>query len=403
MPADHSSAPRPLHGVTVLDLTRVLAGPYCSMMLGDFGADVVKVEQPGRGDDSRSWTPPAAGGESAYYLCTNRNKRSVTLNLQREEGRAILLDLARKADVLLENFKPGTLERWGLGYEQLRQENPGLIFATVASYGEGSPYYERPGYDFVIQAMSGLMAITGEADGNPMKLGVAIVDLVTGLHLCSSILAALRERDRSGEGQRIEISLLDSALSVLANVASNFLISGQDAKRYGNAHPNVVPYQTFRARDGYLAVATGNDTQYQTLCRLVGRADLGSDERFARNADRHANRDVLIPLLEEAFGQEDAAHWVDLLVGAGVPAGPINTIAQALADPHVAARQMVQHVPHPTAGTVPLVAPPARFSRTPSTIDRHPPLLGEHTGEVLAEKLGMAPEAVEELRAQGIV
>jgi formyl-CoA transferase len=289
--------PKPLDGVTVLDLTRVLAGPYCAMMLGDFGADVVKVEQPGRGDDSRTWAPPAAGGESAYYLSANRNKRSMTLNLRHSAGADVLRQLVTQADVLIENFKRGGMAGMGLGYDTLREINPRLIYCSITGYGEGSPYEDRPGYDFVIQAISGIMSITGEPEGEPQKVGVATVDVATGLFACSAVLAALRERDRSRKGQFVEVSLLDSALAWLINVASSYLVSGEEPLRYGNAHATVVPYQAFKAADRYFVLAIGNDSQFRTMARLVGAPELGEDARFATNPARIAHRQALLDRL----------------------------------------------------------------------------------------------------------
>ena len=395
--------PKPLEGITVLDLTRVLAGPYCTMMLGDFGADVIKIEQPGRGDDAREWKPPEVGGESAYYLSANRNKRSITLNLRQPAGQDLLRRLAQKSDVVIENFKRGGMASMGLDYEALRDLNPNLVYCSITGYGEGSPYEDRPGYDFVIQAASGIMSITGEPDGEPQKVGVAIVDVTTGLFACSAILAALRERDGSGQGQRIEVSLLDSALAWLVNVASSYLVTGEEPLRYGNAHATVVPYQAFRAADRYFVLAVGNDLQFRTLARLIGAPDLAEDERFATNPDRVRNRVPLIERLEAIFASRSADHWLGLLAGAGIPAGPINTVPQILSDPHVAAREMVVSVPHPTASEIRLVGAPYKLSRTSVTIDRHPPLLGEHTEEVLREKLGLSPGDIERLRTDGAI
>jgi formyl-CoA transferase len=392
-----------LTGITVLDLTRVLAGPYCTMLLGDFGAEVIKVEQPGRGDDSRAWAPPSVGGESAYYLCANRNKRSISLNLNTARGRELLLELASSADVVIENFKFGAMEAWGLGYAVLRARNPRLVYCSIAAYGEGSPYADRPGYDFIIQAMSGLMSTTGSADGEPTKVGVAVVDVMTGLHACVAILAALAERARSGSGQRIEVSLLDSALASLVNVASSYLVSGKDPLRFGNAHPTVVPYQPFKTRDGWIALAVGNDAQFRTLCRVIGLSWLADDSRYATNAARVEHRDALVDVLNAQFCTSDSSAWLETLVDAGIPCGPINTVPEIFDDPHVSARAMVTEVAHPTAGRIRLVAPPYRLERTPPTVRRHPPLLGEHTSEVLCERLGLDADAVAALQSEGIV
>jgi formyl-CoA transferase len=393
----------PLDGLTVLDLTRVLAGPYCSMMLGDLGADVIKIEHPQRGDDTRHWKPPEAGGEAAYYLAINRNKRSLTLNLQHPAGKDILRRLAAQADVLVENFKRGGMASLGLAYETLREINPGLVYCSITGYGDGSPYQDRPGYDFVIQAQSGIMSVTGEPQGEPQKVGVAIVDVTTGMTACCAILAALHERTRSGEGQFIEVSLLDTALSWLVDVASRYFVDGKEPIRYGNAHASVVPYQAFKAKDRSFVVAVGNDAQFRTFAGLIGQEELAAEERFATSPGRIVNRAALIELLEPVVASREADYWIGLLVDAGIPAGPINTVPQILADPHVAARRLVVEIPHPTAGSVKVIGPPYKLSRTPAAVDRHPPLLGEHTDEVLREKLGLSEAEIAELRAGGAV
>jgi formyl-CoA transferase len=395
--------PRPLDGITVLDLTRVLAGPYCTMVLGDFGADVIKVEQPGRGDDSRQWKPPEAGGEAAYYLSVNRNKRSVTLNLRHPAGQDILRRLAAQADVVIHNFKRGGMDSMGLGYEALRELNPRLVYCSIAGYGEGSPYQDRPGYDFVIQAQSGIMSITGEPNGEPQKVGIAIVDVTTGLFACSAILAALQERERSGQGQQVELALLDSALAWLINVASSWFVDGKEPLRYGNAHATVVPYQAFKAADQYFVLAVGNDMQFRTMSRLIGAPELADDERFATNPGRVRNREALVDRLARIFASQPVQHWLDVLADAGIPAGAINTVPQILADPHVAAREMVVTVPHPTASSVRVVGAPYKLSRTPAGIDRHPPLLGEHTEEILGERLGLTVPELASLREEGVI
>ncbi|HLG73921.1 MAG TPA: CoA transferase [Chloroflexota bacterium] len=391
---------RALDGIRVLDLTRVLAGPYCAMMLGDYGADVIKVEQPGRGDDSRHWKPPDAGGESAYYLSINRNKRSIALNLRHPGAQDVMRRLAQSADVLIHNFKRGGMDSMGLGYAALSELNPRLIYCTITGYGEGSPYQDRPGYDFVIQAQSGHMSITGEPDGEPQKVGVAIVDVTTGLYACSAILAALHERESSGLGQHIEVALMDSALSWLINVASSWLMTGEEPLRYGNAHATVVPYQAFKASDRYFVLAVGNDAQFRTVVRLMGATDMAEDERFATNPGRVRNREALMARMIPIFATRRADQWLAMFVEAGIPAGPINTVPQALSDPHVAAREMVLEVPHPTAGSVRMMGMPYKLSRTPAAVQRHPPLLGEHTDEVLRE-LGLSESEITDLRASG--
>lgn len=381
---------QPLSGIRVLDMSRVLAGPYCAMMLGDLGADVIKVESP-EGDDTRRWGPPYQGGESAYYLSCNRNKRSVVLDFDTEEGRNTARRLASRSQVLVENFRLGTMERWGLGYEELSRDNPGLVYCSISGYGRTGPLSHLPGYDFVMQGVGGVMSFTGEPEGPPEKVGVAIVDLTAGMFALSAILAALRVRDLTGMGQRIDISLLDSHLAWLANVGSNYLVSGEVPPRYGNAHPNIVPYQAFATRDGWLVLAVGNDRQWTRLCEALSRPDMAADPRFAGNSGRVENRSVLVPLLQGIFTGRGTAEWLSVLEAADVPAGPVNNVAQALNHPHVAAREMVREVPHPGIGPVRMVASPLRLSSTPTMIRRHPPMLGEHTDEVL-EELKRGPE-----------
>lgn len=393
-----------LDGIRVLDLSRVLAGPYCTMMLGDLGADVIKVEVPGRGDDTRHWGPPfAKGGESAYYLCVNRNKRSMTLNLKSERGLSILRELIQRSDILVENFRVDTLEGWGLSYNELQHLHPGLIYCTITGYGYTGPYRDRPGYDFVIQAQGGVMSITGPAEGEPYKVGVAIADINAGLFACNAILASLYARERTGEGQQIDISLLDSQVAWLGNVASNYLISGKKPGRYGNAHPNIVPYQVFKARDGYFALGVGNDFQWKKLCVILKQNAWAEDERFATNADRVENRDVVIGLLEIQFEQQDVAYWLSQLEMSGIPAAPINTIDRVFDDPQVLSRGMKVNVPHPTAGPLPMVGSPLVIPTSPVDYRLPPPLLGEHTEDILNELLGYNQENVKEFRSTNII
>ncbi len=392
----------PLDGVRVVDLTRVLAGPYCTMMLADMGADVIKIEMPGRGDDSRAWGPPWAGTESAYYLSANRNKRSITLNFRTEGGRRVLLDLVRRADVFIENFIPGTLDRLGLGYNDLKQVNPGLVYCSVSGYGYDGPYATRPGYDFIAQAEGGIMSVTGEPEGPPMKVGVAIADITTGMFAAAAILAALRHRDRTGQGQRVEVSLLESVVGWLANVAMNYLVSGELPRRYGNAHPNVVPYQAFATTDGWVAIGVGNDAQFRRFCDVIGRPELADDPRFKTNSDRVINRDALIPILEAVFKTRTTDEWIEALTAAELPCGPINTLDRVFQHPQVLHRRMVEEIEHPTAGRIKLVGIPYKFSETPLAIRRHPPTLGEHTEEVLRE-LGYSEAEVAALRAEGAI
>jgi formyl-CoA transferase len=400
---DHGSQSL-LQGVRVLDLSRVLAGPYCTMVLGDLGAEVVKVEAPGLGDDTRHWGPPfSQGGESAYFLCVNRNKRSLTLNLKSEQGLQILKRLISHSDVLVENFRVDTLEKWGLSYASLQELRPSLVYCTITGYGYTGPYRDLPGYDFIVQAQGGLMSITGPADGEPYKVGVAIADITAGLFACNAILAALFERERSGKGQRIDISLLDSQIAWLANVGSNYLVSGETPRRYGNAHPNIVPYQTFRASDGYFALAIGNDFQWRQFCGKIGRPDWAEDQRFRTNASRVNHREALIPLLDGIFAQFPISHWLRLLESIGVPCGPINSIDQVLADPQVQARQMLIDVPHPSAGSIRLIASPLKIPTAPPVIRYPPPMLGEHTHQILHDLLGYSNQVIEELHAAQVI
>ncbi len=395
---------QPLSDIKVLDLSRVLAGPYCSMMLGDLGAEVIKVELPQAGDDTRHWGPPEAGGEAAYYLCHNRNKRSLTVNMKTAPGREIIRKLALRSDILIENYKVGTLQKVGLGYADLRRENPRLIYCSITGFGQNGPYKDKPGYDFMIQGMGGIMSITGEPDGPPMKVGVAIVDITAGLFATSAILAALRHRDLTGEGQYVDIALLDAVLAWLANVGSNYLISGELPRRYGNGHPNIVPYEPFMAGDGvYFALAVGNDRQWRDFCFLTGLEPLARDPRFATNPERVLHREELIPIIAGKMLEKTSDEWLQQLDDLKIPCGPINTLDKVFGDPQVKEREMVVEVPHPTAGMVKLVASPMKFSRTPCQVHRHPPLLGEHTAEVLSAVLGYTQEEIEALHQEGAI
>lgn len=395
--------PQPLAGLRILDLSRVLAGPYCTMLLSDLGAEVIKVERPGTGDDSRAWGPPFAAGESAYYLCANRNKKSITVNLKSATGQEIIRRLAGLSDVLVENFKVGELTELGLGYDQLKMLNPALVYCSITGYGQTGPDSELPGYDFIIQGRGGVMSITGEPDGEPMKVGVAIVDVTAGLFAANAIQAALFARVRTGRGQVIDISLLDSQVAWLANVASNYLVSGQRSGRFGNGHPTIVPYQSFRARDGFFCLAVGNDGQWQRLCRMLGHPELAVDPHFATNPARVQHRNELIAVLQEIFLTQDTAFWLREITVAGIPCGPVQTIDQVFADPQVLARDMLWTVPHPTAGEVRLTGSPLKLSETPVTCRAHPPLLGEHTDEILTSLLNYSGEEVARLRAEGVV
>ena len=375
---------QPLQGIRVLDLSRVLAGPYCTMVLGDLGAEVIKVEPP-EGDETRAWGPPFAEGESAYYLCVNRNKRDIVINLKTDEGKKVLRDLALQSDVLVENFRPGTLEKFGLDFATLSQSNPKLIYCSITGFGQTGPMRDKPGYDFMIQALGGLMSITGEPEGEPMKTGVAVVDLFAGQNAVIAILAALQARTLTGRGQQLDIALFDSQLGWLANVASNYLISGKLPKRHGNAHPNIVPYQSFQASDGWFAIAVGNDRQFGRLCEVIGRLDLANDERFAKNSARVQNREELIGLLKSIFLMRPVSEWLSALDEAEIPCGPINTFEQVFSMPQVQERGMLVKMDHPTIGELPLVGSPLKFSDTPVQYRLPPPLMGEHTEEVLRE------------------
>ncbi len=393
-----------LDGVMVVDLTRVLAGPYCTMMLGDLGADVIKIEEPRLGDDTRAWGPPfAPGGESAYFLSANRNKRSLTLNLKTDDGKAILRRLIAHGDVLVDNFRTGTLESWGLDYPTLQSIRPGLIVCSITGYGQTGPYRQRPGYDFMVQAMGGFMSLTGPADGEPFRAGVAIADLGAGMFAATAILAALFARERTGDGQRIDISLLDTQVALLSYVASNYLISGQLPTRYGNGHPNLVPYQSFRAQDGYFAFASGNDSQWKRFCERVGKAEWAEDSRFATNRARVENRNAVVERLNELFRTQPAQAWIDLCESIGIPAAPINSLDRVFADPQVVARGMRTEVDHPTAGRVPMIGSPLCIPTSPARVFRAPPTLGQHTEEVLVNLLGYTADEVSAWHQAGVV
>jgi len=375
----------PLAGVRVLDLSRVLAGPYATMVRGDLGADVLKIEHPKRGDDTRHWGPPfvgsEAGDESAYFLSINRNKRSIGVDLKSPDGLERIRTLAVGADVMIENWKRGALEKMGLGYGALKERNPGLVHCSITGFGPG-PDEERPGYDFLVQARGGVMGITGPEGGEPIKVGVAIADIVCGLHAAAAILAALYRRSETGEGTRLEVPLFESTLSWLANRAQGYLVSGEDRGRMGNAHPSVVPYQTFDAADKPVAVAVGNDVQFERLCKAVGREELATDERYARNRDRVDNRDGLIPALQREFRKRPADEWVEKIRGAGVPCGPVNDLAAVFEDEHVLGSGMLQEVDHPTVGLLKMLASPVLVDGERLPIRRPPPTLGQHTDEV---------------------
>jgi formyl-CoA transferase len=395
--------PGPLDGVRVLDLTRVVAGPYCSMFLGDLGAEVVKVEQPGIGDDTRGWGPPFAGGESAYYLCINRNKKSLTLDLKSKRAVELLRELAKSADVIIENFRPGTMERLGLGEKELRALNPRLIYASLTGFGADGPMSDWPGYDLIVQAWGGLMSITGTPDGEPVKVGVAIIDLVAGLMLGKAITAALFAREKIGIGQRIDTSLLEAEVASLINVGSNYLMGGEVPARWGNAHPNIVPYQNFKTADGYLVIGVASETIWKRFCAAIGREALAQDPRFINNSKRVENRAELVALLSEIFLQRNNTTWIRLLTEAEVPCAPVQTIDQVFQAPQVLHRDMLLEIDHPTAGKVRMAGIPVKFSETPASVRNPPPLLGEHNEEVLKNWLGMSAAAIDELKREKII
>jgi formyl-CoA transferase len=401
---------KPLQGIRVLDLSRVLAGPWCTQLLADLGAEVVKVERPGAGDDTRHWGPPWHEHKdervAAYFLAANRGKQSAAIDFGRPEGAALVRQLAARADVVVENFKVGGLAKFGLDAVSLRAANPGLIYASITGFGQDGPYADRAGYDYIIQAMGGMMSITGlpdgEPGGGPMRAGVAIVDLFTGLYASNAILAALHQRDSSGEGATIDLSLFETQLAMLANQASNALISGRDPVRQGNSHPNIVPYQPFAASDQPIVIAVGNDRQFGRLAEICGAPEWTADQRFATNSARVAHRAELVALIAERIAERSAADWLAALEGAGIPAGPINRISQALADPQALYRGVVRELGPGRLGEVPTVGSPLRFDGERADADLPPPALGEHTAEVLAG-IGVGGAEIERLRAAGVI
>jgi crotonobetainyl-CoA:carnitine CoA-transferase CaiB-like acyl-CoA transferase len=403
-----------LSHIRVLDLTRVLAGPWCAQTLADFGADVIKVERPEVGDDTRHWGPPylktpdgADTHEAAYYLAANRNKRSVTVDIATPEGQRIIRELAAQSDVVLENYKVGQLKKYGLDYASLKEAKPDIVYCSVTGFGQTGPYAQRAGYDFIVQGIGGFMSITGERDGlpggGPQKAGVAIADLMTGMYSTIAVLTALTHRDRTGEGQYIDMALLDVQVAMLANMNSNFLASGQSPVRWGNAHPNIVPYQTFQTSDGWIIVAVGNDGQFRKFVEAGGRPELADDERFATNPERVRNRDMLVAILAEMVRTLGKQQWISALEAAGVPCGPINDLAEVFENEQVVARGMRVDLPHPSGGTVKLVRNPINMSGTPPRALAHPPTLGEHTDSVLRKVLGYDDERIAQLRGQSVI
>jgi len=401
-----------LSHLRVLDLSRVLAGPWASQILGDLGAEVIKVERPQTGDDTRSWGPPFFQGDdgaemSAYFLSANRNKQSLAIDLTHPEGQALIRKLVAESDVVLENFKVGGLKRYGLDYESLKRVNPKLIYCSITGFGQDGPYSNRPGYDFLIQAMGGLMSITGHPDGapgsGPMKVGVALTDIMTGLYATIGVLAALAHRDRTGEGQHVEAALLDVQVACLANQAMNYLTTGKVPSRMGNAHPNIVPYEDFPTADGNMVLTVGNDQQFARLCGVLGNPEWATDERFATNRARVANRKELIPKLRQATVMRSTREWVEILEGAGVPCGPVNTIDQVFDDPQVKARGMRQEIVHPGLGIVPTVGNPIKLKLTPVEYRTAPPLLGEQSAQILQRIIGLSEQEIEALRASRVI
>lgn len=391
-----------LAGVRVLDLSRILSGPFASMILADLGADVIKVEDTRKGDDTRQWGPPFQGDDAAYFLSVNRNKRSISVDLKSDKGREAVQRLADRADVLLENFRPGTAARLGFGYEELSARNPGLVYASISGYGHTGPYAERPGYDAVAQAMSGIMSVTGEADGAPVRMGTSGADLGAGMWAVIGVLAALNARRQTGRGQHVDISLLDGQIAWLTYVAGNYFATGGTPRRYGSAHPSIVPYQALPTADGHLMVAVGNDGLWRRFAVAVGLGHLAEDPRYATNKDRVAHREELLVLIEEALAVRTSAEWAEVLNEAGVPSGPINTVAEALAHPQVLAREMVVEVEHPQVGPLRMLGSPVKLSAQPPTVRSAPPGLGEHTDEVLAE-LGLTAEEIAAMREEGAI
>ena len=394
---------RPLEGVRVLDLTRVVSGPFCTMLLGDLGADVIKVEEPTQGDESRSYGPPFAGSESAYYLSVNRNKRSCAVDLKTAEGVELVTKLAARCDVVIENFRPGTMERLGLSYEELSRSDPRLVYCAITGFGRSGPDAERPGYDLIIQGESGFMDITGDPAGPPTKAGTSIADLVAGGFAVQGILAALLERDRTGRGRRVDVAMLDSMASLLTVNAGMYFTTGRSPTRRGNTHPTIAPYETFPASDGWINLGIANDKFWRLFCHTIGRDDLAREERFARAADRVTHRAELVPIVAEEIARHPRQHWIDVLSAAGVPCGSIRTVEEVCEAPQLVSRGMVLDLPHPTAGTVKNIDSPVRFDDRNDGSDRAPPLLGEHTREVLVSVLGLSDEQVAGLEVRGVV
>jgi formyl-CoA transferase/CoA:oxalate CoA-transferase len=387
----------------VLDLTRVLSGPYCTMLLGDLGARVIKIERPGTGDDTRAWGPPFVDGESTYFLSINRNKESVTLDFKRDEGRALLERLAAKADVLVENFRPGTLDPIGFDYASVSARYPRLVYASISGFGQTGPRRREPGYDAVIQAEGGLMSITGPRDGPAYRLGVAVADFISGVFTAQGVLAALIARDKTGRGQHVDVGMLDTVTAMLTYQAGIWFATGQAQHRMGNRHPSIAPYDTFTAADGEFVLAVGNDTQFAACCRVIGHPALAGDARFATNAARVEHGEALGAILAAAFAGRTRAEWIGALTSVGVPAGSVRDVGEVLLDPHTAAREMVVRVEHAALGTLEQLGIPVKLSETPGSVRRAPPVLGQHTAAVLREDLGLGTDEIEDLGRKGVV
>jgi len=405
---------KPLDHLRVLDMSRILAGPWCGQTFADLGAEVIKVERPGTGDDTRGWGPPfmvdADGNETdtaAYFLSANRGKKSVTVDITKPEGQNIIRKLVAECDILLENYKVGGLKKYGLNYESLSEINPGLVYCSITGFGQTGPYSSRAGYDFLIQAMGGLMSVTGEAEskpgGGPQKIGVALSDILTGLYTVIGALSALAYREKTGRGQHVDMSLLDVTVASMANQAMNYLIAGKSPTTMGNAHPNIVPYEAYKAADHYIILAVGNDTQFRRFCEVAGRVDLADDDSYATNRNRVGNRDVLGPILNDIIAAKPRAFWLEELEKVGVPCGPINNLEQVFDDPHIKARGVRQEVNHPAVGALPTVANPIRFSESTIDYDRAPPLLGQHNVDVLQNFLGIDETTLSKLKDDDIV
>ncbi|XP_062595298.1 succinate--hydroxymethylglutarate CoA-transferase-like [Saccostrea cucullata] len=395
--------PGPLSGYRILDMSRVLAGPYCTMILGDLGAEVIKIERPGSGDDTRLWGPPFKGSESVYFLTINRNKKSVAVDIKSERGQDIIRKLATKCDVLVENYIPGKLEQYGLGYQQLQNEAPQLIYCSISGYGQTGPYAKRAGYDVIVSGVAGLMYITGPKGGEPCKVGVAMTDLSTGLYAHGAIMAAILQRQKTGQGQHIDCDLFSTQVASLINIGANYLNAGLEATRHGTAHPSIVPYQAFQTQDSYILVGAGNDGQFKILCKILDLEYLHKDEKFSTNKARVINREELLDILKKKFYSNTTQYWLNLLENSGIPYGPINNMAAVYNDPQTLHNNMIQKIFHPTAGDIRLPGPPVRFSEFPRHAPTAPPTLGEHTDHVMRDLLQLGEDEIEQLRKEGVI